>query len=45
MIPWLDIVIAAAITAAVAVLAALLPARRLGRHEPLALLQAGRGAG
>jgi len=45
IVPWLDIVIAAAITTAVAVLAALAPALRLGRRQPLELLQAGRAAG
>ncbi len=45
VIPWLDIVIAVLITAAVALLAALLPARRLARRQPLDLLQQGRGAG
>ena len=45
IIPWLDIVIATAITTAVTVAAAWIPARRVARHEVLGLLQAGRAAG
>ncbi|MFW5750952.1 MAG: FtsX-like permease family protein, partial [Planctomycetota bacterium] len=45
VIPWLDIVIAVLVTTVVALLAALLPARRLARHQPLELLQQGRAAG
>lgn len=45
IIPWLDIVLAAGITAAAALAAAALPARRLGQRTPIALLAEGRMAG
>jgi hypothetical protein len=44
VVPWVDLLVAWAITTAMCILAAWLPARHLARQSPLALLHQGRAA-